>query len=330
MKILLVDADSKDGFPNLALMKISSYYKQKGDTIILFKGIPNSQFLESYDRVYISCIFFQNREKVIQGARFFSNSFVGGSGIDLSNTLDNYVEHLIPDYSLYDIDFSLGFTSRGCIRNCPWCVVPGKEGYIRNHADIREFHNLEHKKIILLDNNILAAPNYKDTFQYLIDNKLKVNINSGFDIRLITPENAELIRQTKIRDWRFKGTKYTFAYDQPQYKNAVQKGIAILRNAGIKLARDNCIFYVLVGYNTTPEQDLERIHFLISNNVGPYIMRYNQTVGPNRILLHLSRWVNRKLYQFMDFSEYDYSDSQKCYQEYFKGNCPQRIWSKSK
>lgn len=323
-RILLIDADSKKDFPNLALMKISAHMKNYNYDVDLLKGIPENDILEEYDRVYISCIFYQNKDQVLHLAKQFDNVEIGGTGVRLDLELPDTIEHIMPDYSLYDIDYSIGFTSRGCVRDCSWCVVSEKEGRIRDHADITEFHHPDHKKIILLDNNILSAPSHRDTFEYLIDNKLRVNFNSGFDIRLINEDNALLIKDTKIRDWRFKGTKYTFAFDQPSHKRAVTKGIDLLRDTGINLHRDNCIFYVLVGYNTTVEEDIERINFLISKGVGPFVMRYNQTVGPSRILLHLSRWVNRKYYQFMSFDEYDYSDSKKCYAEYFSRGCPQR------
>jgi len=333
MKILLVDADSKDGFPNLALMKISAYHKRKGDAIFIHKGIlPTSTNL--FDFIYISTIFEENREKIkalsddLERARV--PHIIGGTGWDIDRKLILSIEHIMPDYSLYNTDYSMGFTSRGCLRKCPWCVVPDKEGKIHTHALMTEFHHPDHKKIILLDNNFLASPKWKENFEYLIDNKLRVNFNSGFDIRLVNEENAQYIRETKIRDWRFKGTKYTFAFDQPSHKEQVKRGIDLLRDAGINLHRDNCIFYVLVGYNTTPEQDLERVHWLVNQGVGPFIMRYNKTVGPDRILLHMSRWVNRKYYQFVDFADYDYSDSQECYKAHFKGDCPQRVWSKGK
>ena len=50
MKIGLLDVDSHN-FPNLPLMKISAYHKQKGD-IVEFVN-----FLEHYDKVYVSKVF---------------------------------------------------------------------------------------------------------------------------------------------------------------------------------------------------------------------------------------------------------------------------------
>jgi hypothetical protein len=328
MRVLLVDADSQKDFPNLALMKLSAYHKAQGHDVDLIKGIPDAPPLVWYDKCYVSVLYFQNRDKALDIAFQLPNCTIGGTGWDLETTLDPEIEFMMPDYSLYDIDYSMGFTSRGCIRSCPWCVVPEKEGLTRDNMHVSEFMHPDHKKVVILDNNFLASPRCRENFEYLIENKIRVNFNSGLDIRLIDEEIAKLIKETKIRDWKFKTTKYTFAYDLPKHKESVRKGIEILRDAGVNLHRDNCIFYVLVGYNTTPTQDLERVYWLKNQGVGPYIMRYNQVKGPDRILLHMSRWVNRKLYQFMDFADYDYSDSQECYSTHFKGDRPQRVWSK--
>ena len=181
--VLLVDADSKKGFPNLSLMKLSAWYKKEGWSVDLIKGLPMAPPLHLYDKSYISVIFFQNKERALDYAMILPNCEVGGSGYDLTKTLPDEIEHIMPDYSLYDIDYSIGFTSRGCIRNCGFCVVPKKEGEIRDNAPITEF--LAHDKVMLLDNNFLASPRCKNNLDFLIINDLKVNFNQGLDLSLI-------------------------------------------------------------------------------------------------------------------------------------------------
>ena len=322
MKILLVDADSHNGFPNLALMKLSAWYKQKGDMIDIIHGIPTTQPLETYDKAYISCLFFQNKEAILYYAQGLDIPYeLGGSGVSYDNKLPDAIEHIKPDYSLYNTDYSMGFASRGCIRKCGFCIVPQKEGYICDNAPITEFHDPEHKKIILLDNNFLASPKWEQNLEYIIDHKLKVNFNSGLDIRLVNRNNAALLQQIMIQGWKFKKRNITFAFDSPNDTTAVVQGILTLRNAGMTLNYNNCMFYVLVGFNTTPHDDLERVRILKELGVSPFVMRYNKTKGQNRILMHLSRWVNRKYYEHMDFCDYDYSDSKKAYKLTF-GNSP--------
>jgi hypothetical protein len=297
MKVLLVDADSKKGFPNLALMKLSSYHKILGDHIDLLKGIPTTAPLEQPDSVYISCIFFQNAEAVKDYALQFDCPVnVGGSGWSLSIELEQKIEHLMPDYSLYDVDFSLGFTSRGCIRNCGFCVVNEKEGYIHDHADITEFHNPEHKKIVLLDNNFQASPRWRENLRYIQSNDLKVNFNQGLDIRLVDKEFAEALSITKYYNWKFNRRSLYFAFDDMSYESDVWAGIDLLESAGINLR--NVLFYVLIGYNTTEEEDLYRIQSLYARGVRPYVMPYNQHKSK------LTRWVNRLYYQFISWEVY--------------------------
>ncbi|GAI38731.1 unnamed protein product, partial [marine sediment metagenome] len=142
-------------FPNLALMKLSAFHKARGDEVYL--NFP----LERPDITYASCVFTWNKKRISTAP---NEAVVGGSGIDLTTELPPEVEHIMPDYSLYPrVDFSLGFTSRGCIRKCPWCIVPEKEGQIKPRSRIYEFWDRRHRKITLLDNNLLAAPNWQQT-----------------------------------------------------------------------------------------------------------------------------------------------------------------------
>lgn len=297
MRVLLVDADSKKGFPNLALMKLSAWHKHKGDTVDLIKGIPSTAPLIDYAYKYASCIFFQNKERLSKYIDQFSYIQVGGSGWNINSHLPEPIEHTMPDYSLYDVDFSLGFTSRGCIRNCGFCIVPEKEGQMRDHAPIEEFHHPDHNKIILLDNNFLASPNWQRNIAYIQSENLKVNFNQGLDIRILDELQAHSLANTKYYSWNFKRRGLHFAFDDLRYEKDVWAGIDLLEKAGITLKQ--CLFYVIIGYNTTEEQDLYRIHALSERGVHPYVMPYNKHKSK------LTRWVNRLYYQFIPWSEYN-------------------------
>ena len=301
VQVLLVDADSHNGFPNLALMKLSAWHKNEGHHVDFIKGLPQAPPLFLYDQSYISCIFFQNREKVLEYAMMLPNCKVGGSGWDLDNELPEDVEHILPDYSLYDIDYSMGFTSRGCIRACGFCVVPEKEGPIRDHSDISEFHYPDHTKVILLDNNFQASPNWKNNLDYILEHDLKVNFNQGLDIRLLTKEFAQYLAQVKYYNWTFKLKGLHFAFDDLRTEQAVRTGIQTLLDAGV--SRRALMFYILVGYNSTFEEDLKRVEILKELGVKPYIMRYNQS--KDRRLYHLARYVNRRYFEFIDIKEYN-------------------------
>lgn len=303
MKVLLVDADSHNNFPNLALMKLSAWHKQQGDHIDLIKGIPTTQPLIPYDKTYISCIFYQNKREVYDYAKQLDNVIIGGSGWNYQTELIREIEHIKPDYELYKTDYSMGFTSRGCIRKCHWCIVPRKEGYISDHAFISEFHHSKHKKVILLDNNFLASPRWSENLDYIIDNKLKVNFNQGLDIRLVDEQKALYLAKTKYYNWTFKTRGLHFAFDSIEIEPTILKKTKQLFDAGIKPR--HLMFYILVGFNTSIEDDLRRIEVVKELGSIPYIMRYNQI--KNQYLTKIARWVNRRYYQFMSYKDYDHS-----------------------
>ncbi len=277
MKVLLMDLDvikQLRPYPNLALMKLSAYHKAKGDEVCL--NFP----LQQSDIIYGSCVFSWNAK---ERAKCQGGAFLGGSGIDLKSDLPPEVEHMKPDYSLYPNvsplvkDSSIGFTSRGCIRKCPWCGVAEKEGSIRPAARIYEFWDRSHRKITLLDNNLLAAPNWKQTMEDLLAEKLEVDFNQGLDIRLLNEQNLTYLMQVKTKELRF-------AFDDIGYERAVRTGIELLLGNGLRSRKLS--FYVLYGFGDD-NTAIKRAKILQSYNVDIYPMAYKDASGrePQRKLL---------------------------------------------
>jgi len=256
-------------------------------------------------RVYVSCIFTKNLQQARGIHKYYPDAevLVGGPALNEPNYLPNYaiVDDLMPDYELYNLDYSLGFTSRGCIRKCPFCLVPSLEGEIRVGTPIEVFHHPDHKKIILLDNNLLASPTRDRTFQYLEDHKLKVNFSQGLDIRLIDRQTAERLKRIKCFNWKFRRNALYFAWDLPGYEKEILKGIQILLDA--KVPRSYLMFYILVGYNTDLDFDYYRINTLLDMDIDPYVMVYNDR-HDIPILQKLKRWSNRHFCKSFPFSEY--------------------------
>ena len=160
----------------------------------------------------------------------------------------------------------------------------------------------KHDKIVLLDNNFQASPKWRDNIQVIIDRRLKVNYNQGLDARLLTDEFAELLAKTNFYSWNWKTRAVHFAFDEPRQEKSVRRAVERLGAHGIKPYR--IMFYVLVGFNTTFEQDLHRVQVLKELGVYPYIMRYNR--NKDEQLKRLARWVNRRYYQHVKWSEYHY------------------------
>lgn len=279
MKILLIDADSK--IPNIALMKLSAYHKNKGDTVnfIRLNGKP-FEYKDTHDIAYGSIIFSKNKNN-IKG-----NVFLGGTGVSLTDTLTNEVEHLMPDYSLYpDNIHSIGFLTRGCVRNCSFCVVPEKEGLIRFNAHVTEFYNPSLKRIRILDNNLLAYSGWKDCLLEL--ELLGVPIKfENFDFRLLTEEKAEVISKINVYG------DYIFALDNPRDIPTFKK-ISPTLTKYFPPWRPK--FYILVGYDTTLEEDIKRVKLCWDRKFLPYITRHENylTSEYKNFYIDLCAWCNQ-------------------------------------
>ena len=152
----------------------------------------------------------------------------------------------------------------------------------------------------MLDNNFQASPRWRENLEYLIDHKIKVNFNQGLDIRLLNEDFIELLAQAQYYDQHFKRRSLYFAFDDFRYKDKFVCGMRKLHAHGI--TPSNIMVYILVGVNTTLEQDLERVRVVEYLGGVPYIMRYNQINTPE--LNKLARWVNGRYYQFIEWKNY--------------------------
>jgi hypothetical protein len=287
MNVLLIDVDSK--IPNLALMQISAWHRDEGDTVGF--DVPDP------DRVYVSCIFDWNGPKARGLATMYpaAEVSVGGSGIN-RDWLPEPMQKVRPDYDLYPSRYSLGFTTRGCIRRCPFCIVPAKEGRLRRWQHPREFHDPRFATIAFLDNNILGLRSwfFKVT-DWCLDRRLKVDFMQGLDVRLLDEEIAERLKSLR---W---AANIRFAFDSISDEPAVMRGISLLKRAGINLKHD-VSFFVLAGFGgSTFEDALYRCRRLKGAGTNAYVMRFSRSPRLNA----LARWANaRQLYWSIDFADY--------------------------
>lgn len=276
MKIGLIDVDSHN-FPNLALMKISAYHKSMGDNVEWWNG-----FLH-YDKVYKSKVFddtYTEDELTVINA---TEVIKGGTGYDLKSVLPFEVENQYPDYSLYpQFKEAYGYLTRGCPRNCGFCIVSKKEGKTsKKVADLKDFwHN--QKTIKLLDPNLLACKDYKKLLLQLINSNAKIDFTQGLDIRRINDTNISLIQQIKIQNIHF-------AWDNINDENTYKKLIWFAKNTN--LTHRNRTVYILTNYNSTHQQDLERINKVWELGYSPFVMIYNKPTAP-KITVRLQRWAN--------------------------------------
>lgn len=293
-KIGLIDLDSRN-FPNIPLMKLSAWHKAQGDSVEWY----NPLFSGHLDKVYMSKVFssspdyeyFIDADEIVQGGSGYAISLVNGKEVfDKSKDLDlpHEIEHAFPDYSLYGItNTAYGFLTRGCPRGCSFCHVEAKEGR-RSYkvADLNEFWSGQ-KNIVLCDPNILACRQWKDLFQQLIDSKAWVDFNQGLDIRLMTEEKAEMLERIKTKELHF-------AWDRYEDKNKILPKLEMFKRFTRHKER-NLIVYVLCNFDTTLEQDLERIYTLRSMGYWAYVMLYDkENIPRGHIYKKLQRWVNNR------------------------------------
>lgn len=327
MRVGLIDVDGHN-FPNIPLMKLSAWHKQNGDHVEWY----DPMFSGHMDKVYMSKVFsfspdYQyhvDADEVVKGGSGYCISLVDGKEVfDKSKDIDlpPEIEHIYPDYSIYFNDNDLkydkktgeclglssaerkkrdtayGFLSRGCPRGCHFCHVEAKEG-IRSYkvADLNEFWNGQ-KNIVLCDPNILACRQWKDLLQQLIDSKAWVDLNQGLDIRLMTEEKTEMLKRIKIKQWHF-------AWDRYEDKEKILPKFKRFKDL-TNINERKLIVYVLCNYDTTLEQDLERIYTLRKLGYWAYVMLYDkENIPKGHILRKLQRWVNNR-YVFANVKTFD-------------------------
>jgi hypothetical protein len=277
MRIGIYDADRRPRHQNLALLKLAAWHRQRGDHVEWYQGPL------MHDHVYASKVFTWSAED----PDLPSKTERGGTGYGLRNTLPDEIEHMMPDYDFGGLDYSMGFLTRGCIRNCPWCVVPAKEGQIRPHADITEFLLPGHNHVRLMDNNFLALPEYAaKQLEKIARMGVAVDFNQGLDARLIDSQMAA--RLASVR-W----TRYLrMACDRVEQMPDVARAVKLLRAAGGRYREYWC--YVLVGVDI--EDALERVEFLRALGVTPFAQPYRDQQGtpPSWEQSRFARWVNLK------------------------------------
>lgn len=293
----VIQVDGK--LPNLAIMKIAGYHERIGDKVEWYNG---NLYESMYDFIYASKIFsFSPTPDLPQ-----NKSMIGGTGIDFFNRLPPEIENADISYSLYpNCNYHVGFSMKGCRFNCKFCCVPKKEGrpYVYNTIDEILINPNGGNRLMLLDNDFFGGENWKGNLQRIIDLKLKVCFVQGLNIRIITDDQATLLAKCNFQNSKFNQKYLTFAWDRYNDGKIVMKGIERCNSAGIR--SNQMQFFVLIGFDTTPEQDMERVLSLKELGCMPYAMPYNKDDHYQKAF---TRWVNnRAVFKSCTFEEYKYN-----------------------
>ena len=278
MRIGLIAVDGRNGFPNLALMRLSNWHKRRGDTVEWWTGFTH------YDRVYMSKVFTftPDFDTVINAEEIVT----GGTGYKDFGSLPPEVEACQPDYTLYpNWKPAIGFLTRGCFRSCDFCIVPRKEGPLHPAASWEEVKRPDSREMILLDNNVLASDYGLDQIDRMSREQVWVDFNQGLDARLLTPEIARML--ARLHWIRF----VRLACDTSEMLPVIRQATAYLKEAGV--AQSRLWSYALVR---DVEEARQRVQALREMGVEPFVQPYRDYDGgePTEEQKAFARWVNRK------------------------------------
>ena len=274
--VLLIDVDGR--LPNLALMKISSHLKQQGRQVVLGR---RDCFVEGAEQVWASCVFSSpaSQNRVGRLRKYYGESLMlGGSGVDLGRRLPPEIEQLPPDHSLYPElqDRAIGFLTRGCPFDCPFCIVPAKEGTIRQVSDLDSLLGNGCRKLILLDDNILAHPKAAGLLEEMAARDIEVNFNQTLDIRLLDRSTARILKRVRCANTGFTRRVYHFSLNDTSDLERVRDRYGMMDFS----RRDNVEFICMYGYNTTLAEDVERFSFLRSlPGAYVFVQQYQPILG---------------------------------------------------
>ena len=307
MNIAIIDADliyrKKHRFPNLACMKLSAYHKAQGHDVQLKLDYKN---LDQYDKVFISKVFTDTLAVIDDEECGFDNIInlpnveYGGTGFfyDKAPKLPPEIEHIKPDYHLYDkwvtkkiadggkrkdftyyLDYSIGFLTRGCFRQCFFCVNKNYKK-CEMHSPVLEFMDEKRPKLCFLDDNFFACPHWKDIIAEVKKTGKRFQFKQGLDERLITDDKIH-----ELISWPYDGD-YIFAFDNIEDRDLIERKLKRIRELYPNTKR-HFKFYVLCGYDRNEKWDdafwkkdiedtFERIKILSKYSALPYIMRYEK------------------------------------------------------
>lgn len=255
---------------NTAMMQTSTYHKNRGDSVEVYNPLRR----EEYDTVYCFSIF-QFTDK-----GYVRNEMIrGGTGFDTSSKLPPDIENCEYDWSLFPrCDYSIVWFSRGCIRDCPFCVVPAKEGMI--HSVNPKNLNPRGKYVRVTDNNFFANPKWRDAVNQIVEWNQPVDFQCGIDVRIFNNEQGEALRRVRLHG------QLHIAWDNPG-DNVLHK-IELLKSY---IPPYKIMCYVLIGFNTTRSEDLYRVERLRESKIDPFVMPYNKK---DKYQKDFARYVNHK------------------------------------
>lgn len=267
--VALYDVDGR--IPNLALMKLSARFKQRGFNVLLLRSI---EYIKA-DAYYAASVFYcarsRSRIAALRGL-YGADIQLGGTGWNLRSRLPTEAEVCFPDYSLYDHSaYALGFLTRGCNGGCPLCLVPRKEGRLRlEKGGFDAFVPPGQTNVMLLDNNILVHPAAADLLQEMIDRRYALNFSQSLEFKALTPALFDLLCQVDSRNARFTRRQFYFSCNSVADADHFEEKRSLLKALG----KDRVTVIAMYGYNTRLSEDYRRLRVLRRLRLIPFFQEY--------------------------------------------------------
>lgn len=295
--------------PNIALMKLAHWHRAKGDRVVVTRHIEPDMFEPRYDVVYGSSIFRFSQARLDRFRAVWPSAIVGGTGSGNPLTVEQVIgadpyEHY--DYEGVDVDYSIGFTQRGCRLKCKFCVVPTKEGKNRSVNTISEiWRGPGHaKKLHLLDNDFFGQPEdqWKARIDEIVEGGFRVCLSQGINVRLINEAAAQALTRIEYRNTDFTRRRLYTAWDNLGDEKVFFRGVDMLEAAGVPPKR--LMAYMLVGFDKRETWDSiwHRFHKMVDRGILPYPMPFDRS---RKDLTAFQRWVVTGLYRAKTWDEYE-------------------------
>jgi hypothetical protein len=288
-RILIYQLDGK--LPNLAVMRLARHHRQAGaDVVVRWAADPAPELGDTEPaEVFGSIIFEKSRPAAEALLRQWPRAIIGGTGWPGSTTLEALgITSPALDYSDYAVDYSIGFTQRGCRFGCKFCVVPIKEGRPSSASSIREiWRGPPHPRdLLLLDNDFFGQDNWRRRIDDILAGGFRVSICQGINARILTTEEAAALAAINCRSLNFKNRRIYTAWDITGHEKQVFRGLELLLAAGVPPA--NIMVYILIGWRGTTVDDWNyRRERLRSIGCRPYPMPFVRTTEA----VGFQRWV---------------------------------------
>jgi hypothetical protein len=286
MKIGLYNLEQS--IPNTAMMQVSQFHKLQGDHVEIYSPILK----DHYDKVYAFSLFNYTEKHYVT-----KDMICGGTGFDIKSVLPKDIEACDLDYSLFpECRQSFIWFSRGCIRQCPYCVVWQKEGAMKQvtHKNLNPRGNT----ISVMDNNFFANPQWRQAIKILQTWNQRVEFCSGLDIRIFNEEQGEALQSLKLSKF------IHIAWDNS--REDLRDKIKFFLNY---VPAHKVVCYVLIGYWSNHEENMYRIQELDKMKVIPFVMPFNKK---DHYQKNFARWVNnRAIFKTTPWENYKMQYSRK-------------------